>query len=456
MRISIRNKLTATYLFISIFTALLIYLLTYFTSEQRISALALEYQTTEMIIEAEDWYAASNSWAGFPAYFNTMHPNKRKRLNTVNNNIKSKQKIHSFIDKNRKSIFHYLTYQPGEIVPVAYLAKGTEILHQGEIVGWILPPDATRITLKSQVKVFLENIQEVMMIAVAISVICSLIIGVILAKIVLKPVASITKASIDIAQGELNQKVIRYSDDELGDLAIAFNKMSQDLVTSDQQRKQLTADITHDLATPVQVISGYIEMAQEGIVLNEERIEIIASELELINRLIKDMSLLAETDSKTLSLTLLPTQIKSVLQRAVKLYKKSCHDKQVQLTFTCESELPTLLLDEERIMQVLGNLMTNALRYTEKNDAISISAYQSLDKVIIKVADTGAGINALDLPYIFDRFYRSGDSRSHGSGKMGLGLAISKGLIEMHQGEISAYSKNKGACFKIIFPIAST
>ena len=453
MRVSIRTKLSITYLFISIFTALLIYLLTYFTSEERISALALEYQTAEMIVEAEDWYEAELSWEGFAAYFRTIHPDKRMRTGNKEASVKTKQKIHSFVDQDRKAIFRYLKYQPGDIVPTAHLAKGKPITYQGKTVGWILPPDAVRITLRSQVKVFLENIQEVMMIAVAISIICSLLIGMILARMVLKPVESITKASIEIAQGDLAQKVIRTSDDELGDLSIAFNKMSQDLVKSDQQRKQLTADITHDLATPIQVISGYIEMAQEGLPLDAERIDIIATELDQIKRLITDMSLLSQTDTKTLSLRLSPSKIKNILQRVVRLHQKSCFDKKIQLDFSCEEALPALLLDEERIIQVFGNLLTNALRYTKENGVISITAYKDEQTVITKVIDTGTGIKAEDLPHIFDRFYRGSSSRTETSGKMGLGLAISKGLIEMHGGKINAYSGDNGACFKIVLPV---
>ncbi|MDG3085032.1 HAMP domain-containing sensor histidine kinase [Vibrio hannami] len=276
-----------------------------------------------------------------------------------------------------------------------------------------------------------------------------------MAKRALKPIESLTKASAAIASGDLRQEVSTHSDDEFGDLSNTFNKMSKDLSNADKQRRQLTADIAHDLGTPVQVISGYIEMAQDGsLELNQERVNTIADELEHVQRLLKDMSLLAKTDAKTLSIYTSPTEISSLLERVTRMHQLMCQKKQITLNFNCSAAMPQPQLDEERMVQVLGNLISNAVRYVPEGGKIELSSYCNESYLTIKVSDTGCGIHPDDLLFVFDRFYRSDSSRSGKSGKMGLGLSISKGLIEMQGGTIRVESDGKsGTQFIIEFPV---
>ena len=456
MRIPIRNKLIATYLLISVLTALLIYLLTFFTSEQRIRTLAKEHQTQEMAQEIYHWYTAEQNWEGFPDYFKSLHPpepnrEKNKKLIPYDGLVKR----HGLVTSEHRALLRYLQYKPGDLVPDAYLANATPVNYQGKIIAWIIPPEATGLSLNSELQVFLDNILEILLITVCLSIFISLLMGILLARILLKPVESLTKAISAIAEGNLEQQVPTYTDNEIGDLSRSFNKMSQDLVHADKQRRQLTADITHDLGTPVQVISGYIEMAQNGeLDLNQERVETIAGELEHIQRLLKDMSLLAKTDAKTLSLQLTPLNIRPVLKRVTRLYQQSCMEKQITLLQHCTDPLPTLELDEERIVQILGNLISNAMRYTPAGGEITLRSKMNKNRLIIQVIDSGCGIKPEDLPFIFDRFYRSDSTRSGTSGKMGLGLSISKGLVEIQGGTISVDSDGKnGSCFQIDFPV---
>ncbi|WED24495.1 HAMP domain-containing histidine kinase [Vibrio sp. JC009] len=453
MRIPIRNKLIATYLFISLLTASLIYALTYFTSEQRVKALAQDYQLNEMRQEVYHWYAAEHQWEGFPEYFKTLHPPPSKPPESKPVPAMPGSKVHGLVTHENIALLKYLQFQPGDTIPKAYLANATPVKYKGETIAWIIPPDVMGISLNSEMQVFFDNILEVLFISICIGVLVSLFMGALLARILLKPVELLTRASSAIAKGKLEQTIPTYSDNEIGDLARSFNKMSQDLVVADKQRRQLTADITHDLGTPVQVISGYIEMAQDGeMELNSGSIDTIADELEHIKRLIKDMSLLAETDAKTLSLQMEETRINPVLERVKRLFTQPCDEKQITLNLNCADPLPLLNLDEQRVVQVLGNLISNALRYTPQGGTITLTSELKDNRVIVRVTDSGSGINPEDLPYIFDRFYRSDSSRG-ASGKMGLGLSISKGIIEMQGGTIYAESDGiNGSQFIISFP----
>ncbi|MCG7587948.1 cell wall metabolism sensor histidine kinase WalK [Photobacterium sp. OFAV2-7] len=454
MRIPVRHKLITTYLIISVLTAIFTYLLTYLTSEQRINALAKDYQLKEISQEVYNWYAAERQWKGFSDYFKTLHPPRQHRKpDTSTSTHNGPIKRHGVVTSEQKSLLHFLHFKPGDTVPKAYLANANEVRFDEKTVAWVIPVDAIGISLNSEMQIFLTNIREILLIAVSVSVLISLLMGIVLARILLKPVESLTKASSAIADGNLQQQVPAYTDDEIGDLSRSFNKMSQDLVNADTQRRQITADIAHDLGTPVQVISGYIEMAQDGeLELNQERIDTIADELEHIQRLLKDMSLLAQTDAKTLSLQLTKTSIKPLLERVVKLY--SCQDKQVKLSLDCPDFLPALVLDEDRIVQVLGNLISNALRHTPEGGEITIQSQTRDNQLTIQVVDNGCGISPEDLPLVFDRFYRSDPARNGSSGNMGLGLSISKGLVEMQGGKIGVKSDGKsGSCFLITFPI---
>ena len=234
------------------------------------------------------------------------------------------------------------------------------------------------------------------------------------------------------------------SQDELGQLTETFNKMSQDLFEADQKRKRLTADITHDLSTPLQIISGYIEMIEDGqISLSPQRIEVIKTEVEHLRRLVGDMTTLTQAESGGLEIQLQSIAAARLLERIYQTYQPIAGQKGVALELDISADLPQIHVDEGRMVQVLKNLVENALRYTPAGGRIRLSADLS-EQVNLRVSDSGDGIEPEDLPYVFDRFYRADKHRSGGSGKLGLGLAICKALVETQGGTIRAESAGRG------------
>jgi two-component system sensor histidine kinase BaeS len=247
------------------------------------------------------------------------------------------------------------------------------------------------------------------------------------------------------------------SQDELGQLTATFNQMSADLARADQQRKRLTADITHDLSTPLQIIAGYMEMFEDGVVsITPQRIEVIKTEVEHLRRLVSDLTTLTQVEAGGLDIQMEPVQPAELLEHIYQTYQPIAARQGVALEIDAPVNLPEIRVDEGRMQQVLKNLVENALRYTPGGGTIQLSAVHN-GSVELRVTDSGSGIDAEDLPYVFDRFYQADKARGANTGKMGLGLAICKALITAQGGRIAAESAGRGmgASMVITFEPAS-
>ena len=268
--------------------------------------------------------------------------------------------------------------------------------------------------------------------------------GFFLSRRLIRPIRRLTKASQALAEGNLQQEVPVTSQDELGQLTTTFNTMSSDLYKADQQRKRMTADITHDLSTPLQIISGYIEMLEGGAVtLTSQRIEIIKTEVEHLRRLVGDLTTLTQVEAGGLEIQLAAVPPQALLERIFQAYQPIAARQGVDLQLDITQPTPEIEVDEGRMLQVLKNLVENALRYTPHGGTIQLGNSVEGGQVQLWVQDSGSGIEAEDLPYVFDRFYRADKARNGNSGKMGLGLAICKALVTAQGGTIAAESDGK-------------
>jgi signal transduction histidine kinase len=274
-------------------------------------------------------------------------------------------------------------------------------------------------------------------------VLIAVVIGFLLSGKLLKPIRRLTHASQALAQGDLQQEVPVTSQDELGQLTATFNQMSADLLKADQERKRMTADITHDLSTPLQIISGYIEMLEEGeVTLNPQRIEILKTEIGHLRRLVGDLTTLSQVEAGGLEVQSQSVKPIELVERIYKAYQPIAAKQGVEMVLEVPESVPLVLADEGRMLQVLKNLVDNALRHTPAGGRITLGI-ESGDHVRLRVTDTGSGIDADDLPYVFYRFYRADKARVANGGGMGLGLAISKALVTAQGGMISAESTGK-------------
>jgi signal transduction histidine kinase len=256
-----------------------------------------------------------------------------------------------------------------------------------------------------------------------------------------------------VSEGDLSQQVPVRSNDELGALAQAFNKMSSELSRSINARKQMTADIAHELRTPLSLIIGHAEAVHDGVLPpTTENFEIIREEATRLEHLVNDLRILSLADAGELSIQPQTIQPQRLIHDVASTYQYEVQRKNVKLELEIASPLPTIEVDSGRMTQVLTNILENALRHTPEGGRIVLSAKDAGDRVELAIQDSGPGLPAEDLERIFDRFYRTDASRQRDSafaGGSGLGLAIARSIVQAHGGQVSAESE-AGQGLKIV------
>ncbi|MBC8076717.1 MAG: HAMP domain-containing histidine kinase, partial [Chloroflexales bacterium] len=252
------------------------------------------------------------------------------------------------------------------------------------------------------------------------------------------------------------QQVQVRSGDEIGQLATAFNQMSADLGRASQLRTQMTADLAHDLRTPLTVLRGYTEGLHDARLQGTPALyKIMHGEVEHLQRLVEELRVLSLADAGELPLNRRAVDPAALLERAGLAYMMQAEQQGLALRVEADAGLPSIAVDTDRMAQVLNNLVSNALRYTTEGEIV-LAATADAAGVQLRVRDTGSGIAPADLPSVFDRFYRADAARQRtGGGGSGLGLAIAKAIVEAHNGTIVvASSAGKGTTFTIALPTA--
>ena len=344
-------------------------------------------------------------------------------------------------------------YERGQRLAAATLHDGVPLEIDGSVVATILPPGhhgpSSRLELA-----FLRRTDRALLLAGLGALGLALLLGSLLARAYLRPLRTLTSATQALAKGEEVEVPVQ-SRDELGMLTEAFNQMSGALAKATALRRQMTADIAHDLRTPLTVLSGYLEIMRDGdLEPTPERIGMMYTEALQLQRMVQDLRTLSLADAGELSLTLQPLAPVDLLKRAHGAFAGQAEAKGITLTHNAAASLPRLYADQDRLAQVLANLISNALRYTPEGGAISLEAQPAEKAVLLKVQDTGSGIPTDALPHLFDRFYRVEKSRERKQGESGLGLAIAKSIVEAHNGQIDVISTaGTGTTFTIQLPV---
>lgn len=333
-------------------------------------------------------------------------------------------------------------YQVGDRVSQQQLRQGTSVMAEGQVIGYVLgtgkPPSPDRFEAQ-----FMEKTNRVLFLAALIAASIAVILGLFLARTITRPVRDLIAATRSMAGGQLEQQVPVRSNDELGELTLNFNKMSADLLRSNRLRQQITADIAHDLRSPLAVITGYLEGLKDGVVRpTPERFAAMYDEALFLQRLVEDLRTLSLADAGELSVNCQPVQPGELIERLASGYQQQAEKNHLQIKTTLDPDLPLIHVDPERMLQALGNLVGNALRFTPEEGEIHLAAYREEAGVRFEVKDTGVGIAPDALPHIFERFYRGDASRQEGGS--GLGLAIAKSLVELQGGQISVHSDGPG------------
>lgn len=287
-----------------------------------------------------------------------------------------------------------------------------------------------------------------------------IIVAIVLSLYLTRPLRRLTQGASEFAGRNFGYRVQPSGSQEYQQVAVAMNRMAEELEESDRLRKNLVADIAHELRTPLSVLEGSTRAIIDDVYpLEKSEIMHIYDQTRLLHRLVNDLHELTLADAKRLPLNKQPTDVQKLVHSVVDIFKPIAESTGLDVNVKFEGDLKPITIDEFRITQVIHNLLVNALHHTPADGLISVQTVGTDNDIRINVHDTGEGIPADDLPYIFERFYRADKSRTRERGGTGLGLAISKAIIEAHDGTITAESStgtDRGTTFFIVLPYTQT
>ena len=301
------------------------------------------------------------------------------------------------------------------------------------------------------------SFNESLIVAVIAATLVAMVASFIFSRNIVAPVRLMTTASGRIAEGHYDERVASQGSDELSQLAKSFNQMAEQLEQVEAMRRQLIGDVAHELRTPLTSIKGSAEALVDGVLpASDETYLQIHAEAERLSHLVDDLQELSRVESRATQLDFQPVDSTALIQTVTKRLQHQFDEKRVTLTSSLPHDPIIVRADADRAIQILTNLIGNALQYTPKNGTVTVSIEHDKNEARVSVRDTGFGIPAEHLTHIFDRFYRVDKSRSRAHGGSGIGLTIAKHLVEAHGGKIWAESagENKGSAFIFTLPLA--
>lgn len=437
VRRSLALKWVLTLLLTSLIGVVLVGVFASRTARQGYDQLRLEEAEVSFTESVVDYYQMSGSWDGveealfgpvvMPAHFPPPDVLEMPRL-------------FALVDEQGRVVVPFGPFQVGDTLPDELVSASTSVEVDGRVVGRVLTIEPSP-GLAPREQRYIDSLMLAVWGGAVGAVVAAVLVGVLLSRQFLNPLNDLTTAITAMRGGDLSQRVTVQTLDELGTLAEAFNQLSADISRSNRLRKQMTADIAHDLRTPLMVLAGYLEALHDGTLQSTPaRFEAMQAEVTLLRRLIDDLRVLSLADAGELPLHRQPIHPADLLAATQKSFEPMAAETGIQITCESELTLPRISVDHERMGQVLGNLMTNALRYTPPNGKVHLFAQHHQSGVRLTISDNGSGIAPDDLPNIFERLYRADESRTYSQTESGLGLAIAKAIIEAHGGQITAES----------------
>jgi len=445
---SITVKLLLAFLGISLVSVVLIVLLARWTTDREFRSYLFNQNRNNLLSSLADYYSQNGSWDGVATVDLIPGPAPDFARTTGG------RQFFTVVDSGNRVVLAGIGDDVGDILPPSDVQVGLPIKVNGVTVGTMVTRQPT-VRVNPAETAFLNRVKEIYIVGGIGVTALALLLAFLLSRTLTRPIRELTAATRAVSAGQLTQKVPIRSRDELGELAASFNRMNAELARSIELRRQMTADIAHDLRTPVSVILGHAEAVHDGVLKPSlETFEVIRDEASRLGKLIEDLRTLSRADAGELPIERRAVAPARLLEDVQAINQHRAGQKQVAINIQAPAGLPEINADPDRMMQVMSNLVDNALHYTPQGGLIVLSAQVVDGALELSVRDSGPGIPEDELDHIFERFYRSDPSRQRDSNGSGLGLAIAKSIVEKHDGRIWAKSKlGEGTTIFIRMPI---
>ena len=442
MRISLVWKVMAAFVLVSVLSVLSVGFFARYVTSQQFGQFQDQQLLSNYAGFVQEYYRQNQTFEGLPP---------------VRNGGPGQGPAMVIADPAGKVIAGNERFKPGDVLPEELQQRGFELQVDDQVIGELVL--LTRNTgprpggFGPRERDVLGQISTAILYAMLATLIGSVIVGALLSQVLLGPVKNLSDAIGMMRSGQTPPATTSTPKDELGDVLVAFSDMSHEVHHANHLRRQMTADIAHDLQTPLTVLQGYLEAMREGTLKpTPERLKTLHQEAQHLSELVADLRTLSLADAGELQLQKITLDPAELLQEAQNTFHHLAETAGVALLIEVDADVRPTPMDPTRMVQVMKNLIGNALKHTPSGGQIRLVARNHGTTTLLRVEDTGSGISAEALPWIFERFYRADESRSgHNSG---LGLAICKSIVQAHGGTIEVDSTpGKGTRFTLNLPV---
>lgn len=361
---------------------------------------------------------------------------------------------YTIVDQNRVIVYSREAEQIGQTAGEALMAQAVPLQNGDEIIGWALAETPGQSVLDNAQTQFIDDIRNTLIVVALITGLLALLAGILISHYISRPLIQLKGAARSVASGNLGEEVnvSPGNAEEVTSLAESFNSMSRALAEGESLRQRMTADIAHELRTPVSVIRAQLQAMMDGIHRPDlEHIAAAYNQSVHLARLVEDLRTLTRAEAGHLPLSRKSVDVGGLLRQTFRLFEPLADDARLTLDMDIQGDLPPTLADPDRLHQVLANLLSNALRHTPKDGKILLSASRNTDWLRVSVSNTGITLTENEAQHVFERFWRADGSRQRDSGGSGLGLSIAQQIIRLHDGRI--WVELDEGCTRFIFEI---